>query len=106
MEHRVGVTLFACVVRQYSHKMRQIVDHAHLVVQLAPSASLTLFIMVWRKVCGIEQLGWKLMWIVHHVEVDFTNLEQGGKRASSPETISDSLIQKSLDEAMRKQSFF
>ncbi|MDJ1469073.1 VOC family protein [Xanthocytophaga flava] len=57
------------------------------------------------KVCRIiDPLG-NLLWINQRIEeVDFTNPEEVKKRASSPEAIAGiAYIQKSLDEAIRKQ---
>ncbi|MDJ1481133.1 VOC family protein [Cytophagaceae bacterium YF14B1] len=71
------------------------------------ATSVTNITTLWfgEKVCRIiDPLG-NLLWINQRIEeVDFTNPEEVKKRASSPEAIAGiAYIQKSLDEAIRKQ---
>jgi len=60
------------------------------------------------KVCRILDPFGNLLWINERIEeVDFTNLEQVGKRASDPQAIKGiAYIQKSLDSALKFQRDF
>ena len=60
------------------------------------------------KVCRILDPFGNLIWLNERIEeVDFTDIGQVGKRSTTPEAIQGiAYIQKSLDEAMKKQKAF
>ncbi|MDJ1506811.1 VOC family protein [Xanthocytophaga agilis] len=83
------------------------IDSAYQKALELGATSVTEITTLWfgEKVCRIIDPMGNLLWINQRVEeVDFTNPEEVRKRASSPEAISGiAYIQKSLDEAIRKQ---
>jgi uncharacterized glyoxalase superfamily protein PhnB len=60
------------------------------------------------KVCRILDPFGNLFWINERIEeIDFTNLEEVGQRSSTPEAVQGiAYIQKSLDEALKRQKDF
>lgn len=74
------------------------------------ATSVTDITLLWfgEKVCRVMDPFGNLLWINQRVEdFDFTNLEQVGQRASSPEAIAGiAYIQRSLDEALKTQNRF